>query len=415
MAMQELVEKRNELEAKRKRLHDVFQEAGSDLDLSKVKSLEGDSAAKAAQIKAMNDEMSALGIEVEGLAAVESAAKAARMGEEQLERLPLPGSKNGNGDGTKQEAKQRKSFGDLFVESVAFKGYQGGGAGPVAHLDVQVKALMDTATGWTVENVRGPRLVESAQEVPMVADLIPQTTTNQGAVKFMEETTFTNAAAETAEGVAKPEATLALTERTSTVRKIAVWIPATDELFDDVARARDYVENRLRFMLLQRLDTQILEGDGTAPNLRGLHNVVGIGVQAKGADPTPDAFYKAMTKVRVTGKAIPSGVVVHPNDWQEVRLLRTADGIYLWGSPSDAGPDRIWGLPVVQSANEVEGQALTGDFRNFTELAFRSGIDVQVSSEHSTFFTENKLAIRAEFRVALICYRPAAIVEITGI
>ena len=413
--MKQLVEKRNEKDAKAARLNEIWREAGPDLDLDKVTSLQGDSKSKLTQLQTMNEELNALAAEVEQMAAIEQAAKAARAGiEEIVERLPLPGSKNGEQKDSKGE-KQRKRFGDLVVESDAWKGYKGGSSGPMATLDIEFKALMDTATGWTVENVRRPNVLLSAQEMPMVADLIPQTTTTGNAIKYMEETTFTNAAAETAEGVAKPEATLALTERTSTVRKIAVWIPATDELFEDVARARDYVENRLRFMLLQRLDQQILTGDGTAPNLRGIHNVVGIGVQAKGADPTPDAVYKAMTKVRVTGKAIPSGVVFHPNDWQEVRLLRTADGLYIWGSPSEAGPERIWGLPVIQSAFETEGEALTGDFRNHSELAFRSGVDVQVSSEHSTYFTENKLAIRAEFRVALIVDRPAAFTEITGI
>jgi HK97 family phage major capsid protein len=410
----QLVEKRNELDAKRARLNEVWKEAGADLDMDKVKSLEGDSATKVSQIRSMNEEIDALAKECEDIYAVERAAKAAQTGQEQLERLPLPGSKSDVGD-TKDAKQQSKSFGQLFVESVAFTGYKGGGQGPVAHIEVEMKALMDTATGWTVENVRGPRLVESAQEMPMVADLIPQTTTNQTSIKYMEETTFTNTAAEVAEGAEKPEATLILEEKDSAVRKIAVLLPVTDELFDDVARARAYVENRLGFMLFQRLDQQILTGNGTPPNLRGFHNVVGIGVQAKGADPTPDAVYKAMDKVRVTGKAIPSGAVFHPNDWQQIRLLRTADGLYIWGAPMDAGPERIWGLPVVLSAFETEGEALVGDFRNYSELAFKSGVDIQVTNSHSTDFAFNKLMVRAEFRVALVVYRPTAFAEITGI
>ena len=168
-------------------------------------------------------------------------------------------------------------------------------------------------------------------------------------------------------------------------------------------------------MIRQKLDSQILVGSGTPPALLGILNVSGIQTQAKAADPTPDAVYKAMIKVRVTGRALPSAVVFHPTNWQDVRLLRTADGLYIWGNPSDAGPERIWGLQVVQSDAITLGTALTGDFPNFSELATKRGLDVQVSNSHSTFFIEGKQAVRADIRVALVVYRPAAFCTVTGL
>ena len=211
------------------------------------------------------------------------------------------------------------------------------------------------------------------------------------------------------------EAALALTEQSSPVRKIAVFLPVTDEQLEDEQQARGYINNRLPFMLRQRLDGQVLVGNGTAPNLRGFLNVVGIQTQAKGADPVPDAIYKGMVLSRVTGRAFPNAVVFHPLDWQDVRLLRTADGIYIWGSPSEAGPARIWGLPVVESDAITQNTALVGDFANFSELSVRRGIDVQVSNSHGTYFVEGKQAVRADMRVALVVYRPAAFCTVTGV
>ena len=146
-----------------------------------------------------------------------------------------------------------------------------------------------------------------------------------------------------------------------------------------------------------------------------MNNVVGIQTQAKGADPTPDAVYKAIVLVRVTGRAFPDATVMHPLDWQDIRLLRTVDGIYIWGNPSEAGPERIWGIQVVQSDAQTQNTAVVGDFGNFSLLAVKRGIEVKVSDSHSTFFVEGKQAVRADMRAALAFTRPAAFCTVTGI
>jgi HK97 family phage major capsid protein len=409
MVFPALVEAENRLKAKQDEMAKIFNEAGPDIDFNKVKSVTGDSRAIAAHVRGLNDDMTEISKEVQDLKSVEKAHEASRFAGSGMQE---------HGDGATAPAPggSRKSFGELFTESAAYKG-RTNGVGPEIKIDVELKTLFQTSAGFDPEEVRNGRIVESAQRPVqvMTADIIPQTTTSQSAVTYMEETTFTNTAAEVAEGGTYPEATLALTEQSSVVRKVAVFLPVTDEQLEDEPQARGYVNNRLPFMIRQRLDSQLLVGNGTAPNLRGILNVVGIQTQAKGADPTPDAVYKAMTKIRVTGQAMPDAAVFHPNDWQDIRLLRTTDGIYIWGNPSDAGPERIWGLRVVQAQALTENTGLVGDFQNFSELAVRRGIDVQVSNSHGTFFIEGKQALRADIRAALVVYRPAAFCTVTGI
>jgi HK97 family phage major capsid protein len=122
-----------------------------------------------------------------------------------------------------------------------------------------------------------------------------------------------------------------------------------------------------------------------------------------------------MTKVRVTGRALPNAYVTHPNDWTDIRLLRTADGIYIWGNPSEAGPERIWGLSVVQNESLTENTGLVGDFANFTELAIRRGIEMKVTDAHADFFINGKQAVRADMRAAFLVYRATAFCTVTGI
>lgn len=398
----------SELAAKAKALHSIFEEAGTDLDMSKVKSLTGDNAAKVDEIRKMNEELDELGTKRDSLRVLAKAAERVR---------DMPGSGEPGDGGRKtgrDEDQEHKTLGDFFVESQAYKG-KNGPIGPEAHLDIELKTLFDTGAGWAPQAVRTGKMVEAATRPIQVIDIIPSNTTTQTAVVYMEETTFTNAAAETAEGGTYPEAALALTEKSSAVRKIAVWLPMTDEQLEDEPQARGYVNNRLPFMIRQRLDLQILVGNGTAPNLRGILNVSGIQTQAKGADPVPDAVYKAMVKVMVTGQAMPDAYVTNPLDWQDVRLLRTSEGLYIWGNPSEAGPERIWGLRAVMAQALTENTGLVGDFANFSELDIKRGIDVQVSNSHSDFFINGKQAVRADMRVALVIYRPAAFCTVTSI
>jgi HK97 family phage major capsid protein len=411
-----LQEAEAKLSAKRKELGAIFAEAkdpngGTAIDLKRVKSIKGTTHDIAAHIRQLNDELTDLGKEVDGHRKTLKAAQTALTSDDKYateSTYDLDPGGEGNG------RPRTKSVGELFTESDAYKLLKGP-IGPEANLDVNLKTLLTTTTGWDPEETRTGRLVEFATRPLQVAQIMPQTTTTQSAVQYMEETTYTNAAAETAEGGTFPEAALAFTEQTSIVRKIPVFIPVTDEQLEDEPRIRGVINNRLPFMIRQRLDSQVLVGNGTAPNLRGILNVVGIQTVAKGTDPTPDAIYKAIVLVETTGQAVADTAVINPLDWQDIRLLRTADGIYIWGNPSDAGPERIWGLRVVRAQALTQNTGVVGDFGNFSELAVRRGIDVQVSNSHGTFFVEGKQAIRADMRVAAVWYRPAAFCSVTGI
>lgn len=408
----QLVEKRGELDAKRKALQEIFTEAGPDLDMDKVKSVEGDSQAKVEKIRSLHDEIGDLQKAVDSFVI---AIKASEGEDAQAEaREVLRDMKHGERGGG---APQIKSLGQYFADSKQYREAKDKKDLSIEY-DIELKTLMTTSAGWAPETTRGPRMIDFVTRPIQVVDTVPTTTTSQTAIKYMQETTFTNNAAEVAEAGTKPEAALALTEVTDPVRKIAVWIPVTEEQLEDVPGVQSYIDNRLTFMVRQRLDSQILVGDGTAPNLSGILDRVGIQTQAKGADPTPDAFYKAMTKVRLTGAgnggAIPNAMYMHPNDWQEIRLLRTTDGIYIWGSPADTGPERMWGLAVVLAEGLTEGTGLVGD-TSYLELAVKKGVTLKTTDSHSDYFIKNQLVILAEMRAALVVYRPAAWCQVTGI
>lgn len=265
------------------------------------------------------------------------------------------------------------------------------------------------------QTARRPGIVQSIQDETTVGDLMLQGTTDSNVLSYYEETTFTNAADTVAEAAEKPESALDFTERTDTVRKIATWIPATSEFLDDNAGIRSYIEQRLRFMLARTEESQLLNGSTNAPDIVGIMNRTGV--QTVGSTNDLDAIYHAITEVRVDGGAEPTALVVHPYSWQNLRLAKTATEEQYFG-PGPFAPDtaeRLWGLRVRVTPMIAEGTALVGAFQPFAQVFRKGGVRVVASTEHSTYFVENKVAILAEERLALAVYRPAAFCKVTGL
>lgn len=171
---------------------------------------------------------------------------------------------------------------------------------------------------------------------------------------------------------------------------------------------------------LRKLSSQImLSGTGTTPIPWGVAVRSGMQTQAKGADPAFDAIHKAMTLVQVTGDSTPDAICIHPTDWQNLRLTRTVDGVYILGNPAESGPAYLWGLPVRKTigvvSNGSAGTALVGAFGTMAMVVERRGLTVEVSTEHSTFFTERKVAVALSRRFTMAGFRPNAFAKVTGL
>lgn len=353
-------------------------------------------------VRSLNKELDDIGTQLDDARTTDKAAQYVAEAEARGEATKA-------GEGVYTEKAEQPSIGKAIADSGAIEH-----KGQAFDIDIDLKADFETSAGWAPETTRSGRLVESAQRPVQLLDLIPTEPTSQTSYVYMKETTFTNTAAGTAEGAAFNEVALQVDEDDQKVEKITAWLPVTDEQLEDVAQARGYVNRRLPFMVRQSADGLAVTGNGTTPNPLGVVAAAGQ-TQAKSTDPIPDAVYKAMTKVRVTGRAMPGAVAMHSNDWQRVRLLRTTDGIYIWGSPADAGPARIWGQPVALNEALTEGTAVVGDWANYSLFAVKRGVTVKISDSHADFFVNGKQAIRADMRGAFVWLRPNAFCTVTGL
>lgn len=353
-------------------------------------------------------------------------------------------SLEGQERGEAQE-RQFKSLGELFTESDKYKAVRElaypteamgqlvkGGWDPEVHGNLSVmsddvtiksvemaafKATMTTTTGWPPFVPLSPRPpVLTAMQQPVVADLIPQDDTTAPAIMYYEETTFVENAQFVGEGLTKPEAELGLVLRTQPIVKIAVTLPISEEQIMDVPQVRGYIDGRLTLMVKRKEEDGLLNGNGVPPQLRGFHNVIGIGSITRGTvEDNPDVILRAITDVNsIQGYANTSGIIMNPLQWLAIRLLRTKTGDYIWGHPALVGPSTLWGLPVIATNAEQAGRALVGDFAGYSHISRRMGIRIDVGYIDKDFVNDIQ-RIRLEERLSLEVYRAKAFEEVLGL
>jgi HK97 family phage major capsid protein len=251
-----------------------------------------------------------------------------------------------------------------------------------------------------------------------IADLLASGTTDSSSVTYMKESTFTNAAAAVAEGGAKPESTMIFDQVTDLVRKLAHWLPVTDEMLEDVSQIRSYIDARLRLGLELTEEDQLLNGSGSGSNINGLMNRTGLAAdQARSSDTSEDAVFKQIWAIFTNSFLMPDGVVMNPANWQTIALRKDTTGQYIFSSPASGSmtAQRLWGIPVVVTPSMTANTALVGAYKQGAQVFRKGGVRVETSNSHADFFTRNLTAILIEERLALAVYRPASFGKVTGL
>ena len=294
--------------------------------------------------------------------------------------------------------------------------------------DAILATLFKTDAGWAPESVRDPGYVPSRRHPIQFVDILPRSSTTQELVRYMEETTYTNAAAGVAEGAAAPESTLALTQQETAVRKIATHIPVTREEMEDEPQVESYLNDTLPFMVRQAVDLATLKGDGTAPNLLGLLTMTGIqdidwtttgtGTNVVRSKPL-NVLRKAKTLIRFTGRSMATHYVLNPSVWDDIVLAESSAGGYYYGSPQNDFTERVWGLPVVLSDHLVgtttsgHVNGLIGDFSPmWIQLRLRRELETEWGYINDDWAKEI-MRIKASIRLALVVKRPQAFATIS--
>ncbi|WP_313872887.1 phage major capsid protein [Rugamonas sp. DEMB1] len=264
---------------------------------------------------------------------------------------------------------------------------------------------------------RRPGVVEGAFRLFTIEDLLVRLPTSANAIDWVRENVFTNAAAETAEGIQIPQSSITFTPGTMPVQNIAHFVKVTRQLAMDNAAMAAYINRRMVYGVNLRVENQLVSGNGTSPNLSGLTNAGNFTAHGYTAAALTALNLSPTNRFDLIGKMIgdcaladyPADVVIlNTADWWTLRLTKDSQGRYILGDPGSSVPPVLFGLPVVASNAMVSDNVWVGSLAQAATLHDREQIVLDLSDSDENNFQLGLVSVRAMRRLALTVEKPAA-------
>lgn len=253
----------------------------------------------------------------------------------------------------------------------------------------------------------------------LIRDLIPTTPVTGTSFTYFKELLHTMGAGMVAEGMAKPTSNVTFEQVTDIVKKIAVWMPVTDEALDDVPQLYSYIQELLRYDLELKREGQLLKGDGTGNNLNGIMTQATVFDPdlSKATDTAIDTVRRAIYQARKQSKLAADAVVMSDLDWMNIELQKDGENRYLFANLQGLVTPVLWGRPIVASDSMDEGDGsttggefLTGSFQQGARIYDRMGFTIKVGMINDDFI-KNQRAILVEERLGLAVRKKFAFVK----
>lgn len=315
-----------------------------------------------------------------------------------------------------------KSFIDLVKNHDGYKSLQQKSVS-LAELEVtksdlaSMKETKVTSAGIVAPNY-DPVIQPGIRQELRIRDLLTTVPVSGQQYSYFRELLHTRGAAPVAEGGLKPTSNVTFETKTDRVKKIAVWMPVTDEALDDVPQLLAYLQELLRYDLKLEEEAQILKGDGTGENLNGLMTQATTydSNLTKAGDTAIDIMRRAIYQVRKQSKLSADGLVMSELDWMNIELQKDGENRYLFANLQGLVTPILWGRPVITSDSVDEGDADTGgeflvaNFARSSVLFDRMSFLFKMGLINDQFI-KNERALLVEERLGLGVRRREALVK----
>lgn len=335
-----------------------------------------------------------------------------------------------------------RSLGEQFVGSDAYKELQASGAFDSPDSRFRSKPVfltvpervMGAATSDIVHTQAGGSAGPAPLRIPgikgygapplQVRDLFPNETVGSGdSVEYAAQTGFDRAtglavkesnAADDAAGL-KKQSSVKWELNTAYFEWLATWIAVTRQTLSNGDLIRSFIDNQGRLMLAIEEEEQLINGNGTRPNISGILDQGSLQtLDLTGADNLDGVRVARRLVKSGVSRLDPSFVILNPEDSEGFDLLKDDFGQYRGGNPigNFSFDQPIWRLRRAESEALAAGTAIVGSGAGATVYE-REPIRVLTADQHADFFVRNIAVLLFEERLGFPIYFPTAFVEVT--
>lgn len=313
---------------------------------------------------------------------------------------------------------EAKSVGDSFVADKAYTDFVSGAATSARAVITLDKGSNSTPTTVGTSGPAATSLAPSfyagvfgTPNVPQkIEPLIPHIAVTTDSVDYVT-VADTIGAAGVAEAGAIPESKFTPTLAKANVVNVAHYTKITKQLADDAPALAAYINTKMLYGLQNKVENQIVNGNGTAPQLKGLlatGSFTDASAQLTGAKNLFDLLL-LLQGVAETAAYEPEALVLNPMTWAQLAMEKDSQGRYLLGGPGLAANKSVWGIPVVTSSAVPAGKFIFGNFTQTVTIYDRQQVAVEMTGTNEDDFTHYLYTIRASRRLALAVEVPAGI------
>lgn len=331
----------------------------------KIEGMKADSASKE-DIKTLQDELTALKAKSEDSEGLKSKIEALQDSVNQLTEKA-----------DKATSSTSKSFYEALDEAIktnreailALKDNPNGNVQLTVNKVVVDMTFATNSTGRVGRKEDDPTMYGAQRKPRFISEIISMTPTNARHFTFIDKTGYEGAPAMTAEGVQKPVGDWNLVETVVNPKKVAFIVTVSKEMLDDIDNMAADVMLEIREQILDVMENQWINGDGTGNNISGILDnatpfAAGPLALSVNFANKKDVIRAAIDQVR-RANFMPNYILMSTSDAALMDMEKDTTGQYLF--PTFVGSDgqTVKGIPIIESNYVAAGNVFVGDFTRY--------------------------------------------------